>query len=114
MAAADCADDFTTDNSGTILTTKTVNVSLTAVGSEGPWDKNADGCNVGNVNDSHTVTASIISSNTAVASVSPSSMTFNTCGVSQPLTVTTHQQVCTRTATVTIAEQSVAPSANAV
>lgn len=113
FAGVASADDFVSSDPGPITTTTTVSISLVAVPGEVPSD-NGDGCNIGNASDSHTVTAAIESSDTAVATVDPSSMTFETCGVGQNLTITVYQQVCNASATVTISEQSVYPNDNSI
>ena len=114
MTSVAVADDFTSSPTGPVTTTTTVAVWVAAVHGEGPWDKNSNGCNVGNATDALSVTASITSSDTAVATVDPSTMTFGACNVSQNLLITVVHAVCNTTATVTIAEASVAPNTNAV
>jgi hypothetical protein len=64
---------------------------------------NGDGKNGCNLTGSTTLTLSVSSNNTAVATVSPSSVTFASCGDTKTLTVT---PINTGTATVSVSETS--------
>ena len=63
--------------------------------------QNGDGKNGCNLTGSTTLTVSVSSSNTAVATVSPSLVTFDSCGATATLTVT---PVATGSATITVAQ----------
>jgi hypothetical protein len=64
-------------------------------------ERNGDGKNGCNLTGSTTFSASVSSSNTAVATVSPNSVTFNACGDVKTLTVT---PVAEGTATISLAQ----------
>lgn len=115
-ASVAAADEFDTDAPAPVTASTTVQVWVQNISGEGPWDTNADGCNINVANDNLTVTASITSNNANVT-VNPNTMTFGACGsgASQPLQIVVTQQLCTAvTGTVTIAKRSVTPNANAV
>jgi hypothetical protein len=65
--------------------------------------RNGDGKNGCNLTASSTLGVSVQSSNTSVATVSPSSITFNSCGDTPTLTVTPHTA---GTATITVTQVS--------
>jgi hypothetical protein len=98
------ADDVVIDGTATTVvapaTTVTRNVTLVAVNDPG-WngdDGAAPLCNLRG--GGHYVTASVTSSDPLVATVSPSTLTFNDCGESYPITVTA---LACGTATISVA-----------
>ena len=115
MAGVAAADEFATDAPNPVTSTQAVQVWLASVTGEGPWDTNAGGCNVGNTNDSLSVTAEISSSDPAVT-VSPTTMTFGGCGstLSQTLSIKVTTGLCNVSGTVSITETSVSPNHHAV
>jgi hypothetical protein len=106
--AAALADDVSNSLDGSIDSVAEV-MSLNVGGPNGTTTlyitpRNGDGksgCNINGRTD--TLTVSVTSSNTAVASVSPSSVTFSACGDAPSLTVTPLAQ---GSATVTVAQTS--------
>jgi hypothetical protein len=99
------ADTLTPDTTSVTVTaaqaTRTVSITLVAT-DDATWngddaDPNPGYCNLrGN---GQYVTASVTSSNTNVATVSPATLTFNDCGESYPITIT---RAGCGTATVTV------------
>ena len=103
LAVGASADDITNDLSGTagVLT-------LTSGGDTGSTDltvvpRNGDGKNGCNLTGSSTLVVSVHSSDTSVATASPASLTFGSCGDVKTVTVTSG---ATGSATVTLTEVS--------
>ena len=103
LAVGASADDITNDLSGTagVLT-------LTSGGDTGSTDltvvpRNGDGKNGCNLTASSTLVVSVHSSDTSVATASPASLTFGSCGDVKTVTVTSG---ATGSATVTLTEVS--------
>jgi hypothetical protein len=113
MTGLAAADDITSDAVEPVVATSTVNVWVVSVDEDEPGDPAQNQCNIGNGSDNLSMTATVLSSDPAVATVSPGSLTFETCGANaaQAVTITC---VSDGGATVTIALQSVDPNDNAV
>lgn len=111
------ADDFTSSAPEPVIQSGTVNVWVVAVPNEAGVEGDTDhgGCNVGTANGSGAaphVSASVTSSDPAVATVSPATLDFQGCGdtLKQTITITLGAAlVCDQRATVTIAESSRGP-----
>ncbi|WP_331527623.1 HYR domain-containing protein [Nocardioides sp.] len=83
-------------------------LALTAGGATGSTSlfvtpANGDGVNGCNVKNTAALTVNVVSSNTSVATVSPTSVTFESCGTGQPVTVTPKAK---GTATITLSTKS--------
>ena len=86
------ADDISNNLDGSIDAVAEV-MALNANGANGTTElyvapQNDDGKNGCNLTGSTTLTVAVASSNTAVATVSPSSVTFDSCGATRTITVT--------------------------
>lgn len=97
------ADDVSNNIDASVDATAEV-MALTVPGADGTTQlyiapTNGDGKSGCNLTGSSTLTASVASSNTAVATVTPSTVTFTSCGDTPTLTVTPH---ATGTATVIV------------
>jgi hypothetical protein len=94
FAAVAYADDVSNDLDGTIdATAETLNLSFPgSAGTGGLYvaPVNGDGKNGCNLTGATTLVVSVASSNPAVASVSPNSITFESCGDTPTITVTPH------------------------
>ena len=92
FAAVAAADDISNNLDGSVDAVAET-MALNAGGTNGSTQlyvvpQNGDGKNGCNLTGSTTLTVSVSSSNTSVATVSPSSVTFDSCGDVEPLTVT--------------------------
>jgi hypothetical protein len=89
--------DQISNNIDTTVDAVAETMPLTAGGANGTTQlyvipKNGDGKNGCNLTQNSTLAISLSSSNTNVATVSPSSVTFDSCGDTPTLTVTPHNQ----------------------
>ena len=107
FSAVAYADDVSNNLDGTIdATAETLNLTFTgSAGTVGLYvnPTNGDGKNGCNLTGATTLVVSVASSNPSVASVSPSSITFSSCGDTPAITVTPHSA---GSATVSVSQTS--------
>jgi hypothetical protein len=107
IAGAAFADDISNNLDASVDAVAEV-MPLTVGGANGTTnlyvvERNGDGKNGCNLTGATTLVVAVASSNTSVATVSPSSVTFTSCGATPTLTVTPHNQ---GSATVTVNQTS--------
>ena len=106
VATPSYADDISNNLDGTIdAVAEVMPLNVGSSGTTGLYVKpaNDDGKNGCNLTASKTLTVSVTSSNNAVATISPSSVTFGSCGDTPTLTVT---PISVGSATVTLSQTS--------